>query len=657
MKLIKKASYIILLVIIIFLQTKYLFGADSAEYSVSLSSFSIPHPPGYPLYSFIGNIITRIIPIYSISWRAALLSSIPTVITSYIIYKILSLKTKNSLLSYFASLFYVFLFPIWLYAEVPEVFALNNLFIALITYLLIKNNIKCKNIYQYLVFFILGLCISHHHTFVLFIPGWYLLIKKNIKNQFFKKNIVKKISLILVGCSFYIYAPIASFFNPPIDWENAKTIEGFIRLITRSSYGTFNAYSNSIPNIGNQLFDAFSLFIFILHDFKVLGLIFLIFGVIYLVKNKNNFSIFLLITLLIHVFFLFYTNFILRSVFTLAIFERYLIFVYLNLIFIFTYGILFFLKFLNKIKNKYIYNKVIKNVFTYSAYIFLLLYLSICFYNNFKVISKLNTSSYFENYAKDVLNSVPKNSILFTKSDTPYFTTEYMYSIEKVRPDIKLIYIPLLTRDYYRNKIKIKYPEVFIPNFDIDTSKFYKSFLIENNKKMQIFFEAPYNEGNWLPYGLVWKYYPSKELAKEDTNNVIKVNNKLWNKYRIPNISDKLKNILFLFNVKELYSRQISKHIELLIINKQFDDALNLSDKYKYLLERDDYIVKKTKIYLLKKDCKNISAYITQIKKYEIFRQSEKELKMLLMYYAECDNKNPEIYQYIKLYQNYKKEL
>lgn len=657
MKLVKKAPYVLLLIIIIILQTKYLFGADSAEYSTALSSFSIPHPPGYPLYSFFGNIITRLIPIYSISWRASLLSSIPTVITSYIIFKTLSLKTKNALLSYFASFFYVFLFPIWLYAEVPEVFALNNLFIALITYLLVKNNIKSKYLYQYLVFLILGLSISHHHTFVLFIPGWYLLIKKNLKKQFFKKNKVKKIGLFLLGCSFYIYAPIASFFNPPIDWENAKTIEGFIRLITRSSYGTFNAYASSIPKIGNQLFNAFSLFIFILHDFKILGLIFLVLGVIYLLKNKNNFSIFILITLLIHIFFLFYTNFVLGSVFTLAVFERYLIFVYLNLIFIFAYGILFFINFINKIKTKYIYNKTIKRIFTYLIYIFFLLYLLICFYNNFDVISKLNTSPYFENYAKDVLNSIPKNSILFTKSDTPYFTAEYMYSIEKVRPDIKFIFVPLLTRDYYRNKVKNKYPEVFIPDFNMDSSKFYKSFLFENNKKMQIFFEAPYNYGSWLPYGLVWKYYPSKEHAKKDTNNIIQINNKLWNKYHIPNITGKLENILFILNLKSLYSRQISKYIDLLIINKQFDKAINLTNKYKYLLEKNDYIVKKTQIYLLQKDCSNIHGYINQIVKNETYKHSEKELKILIMYYAECDNNNPKVYEYIKLYKNYKKEL
>jgi tetratricopeptide (TPR) repeat protein len=42
--------------------------------------------------------------------------------------------------------------------------------------------------------------------------------------------------LFLAGCAFYLYMPIASFTNPPMNWGYARTKEGFLHAITRGQY-------------------------------------------------------------------------------------------------------------------------------------------------------------------------------------------------------------------------------------------------------------------------------------------------------------------------------------------------------------------------------------------------------------------------------------
>ncbi len=43
-------------------------------------------------------------------------------------------------------------------------------------------------------------------------------------------------ALFLAGCAFYLYMPIASATNPPMNWGYASTKEGFLHAITRGQY-------------------------------------------------------------------------------------------------------------------------------------------------------------------------------------------------------------------------------------------------------------------------------------------------------------------------------------------------------------------------------------------------------------------------------------
>ena len=50
--------------------------------------------------------------------------------------------------------------------------------------------------------------------------------------------------LVLLGLSFYMYMPIASEQNPPINWGYPRTWEGFMHAVTRGQYEKISPAAN-----------------------------------------------------------------------------------------------------------------------------------------------------------------------------------------------------------------------------------------------------------------------------------------------------------------------------------------------------------------------------------------------------------------------------
>ena len=146
-----------------------------------------------------------------------------------------------------------------------------------------------------------------------------------------------------------------------IEALTAKTFDGFVRLITRSSYGVFKAYDASSGNITNQIFDSLSFFIFVFHDFRMVGLFFAIIGAFRLKAKSKQIFTFFVTTMLIHLFFLFYTNFSLSGSFTIAMYERFLIPIYLLFIIPFAFGITYSYEVLALFSRKWVKNNSLKD--------------------------------------------------------------------------------------------------------------------------------------------------------------------------------------------------------------------------------------------------------------------------------------------------------
>lgn len=601
------------------LQSLFIFGGDSAEFSLAGQTWSIPHPPGYPLYSLLANSI-NLLPIETTPWRISILSSLPSILSGYILYRILRRFSISHSISLICGVFFLILFPVWLYSIVPEVFLLNIFLVVSATYALILFSDTNKKIYIFIFAYLIGVSFSHHHIFMLFIPGWIYMVmdKYGILKKYFKTIIF----FIIMGAIFYLYAPIASIFNPPLDYENAKTIEGFIRLATRATYGTFNAYNGVKPSLSVQLSSFLTIFLLIFRDFQILGIFFVSLGLFQALQVIKKWSYFFLIALICHLLFFYLAKFDLSNSFHLAIFERFLISLYFILIIYGAIGLSEVIRILN------FYFKIIVFLLFLSSVVLIGL-------SNYKSLRNIHNLSTFNVLGSDIIKSVPYGSILYVGNDHTVFPTLYHLFGLKKRQDVVLIQMHLFRNTNYISQFQKKYPHVYAPN-NLNTPEGFKIFL-KRNESYGIYFETPLRLGYWLPHGLLWKYYSTKELLEKDLKNESIINEYLWNSvYKIPKIDKDLKRVLHLQVIQDYYIQSYISFAKILHLSKQYEkekEVLIIAQQYRP--QNKDVLSSLLNLYIEQKDCTRAGQLL------DINNRGTRDGQNEVLYHKHCDKKRP----------------
>ncbi|MCL4374994.1 DUF2723 domain-containing protein [Patescibacteria group bacterium] len=627
------------------LQTRFLFGGDSSEYVLTAQTWSIPHPPGYPLYSFLINLIRICLPVYTVAWRVALLSSLPTIASALLIYWLAHYFLKRRLPALAAAFLYLVLFPVWQYSLVPEVFALNNLFILLITALIVKYQHRPHSRYLSLICIGLGLALVHHQSIIFFLPAWYGLLRHRPPPRWRHRYLL----FFLMGLAFYLYVPLAASRHPLIDWENAATISGFFRLITRSSYGTFAAFSGSVPNLFNQLINVFSLLIFIIKDFRLIGIVFILLGLNRIRKFQPALFRFLVIALIAQLFFIFLLNFWLSASFSLAIYERFLLATYTILPIPFAFGVAEFTDLMDRTAKRWLHSLDLRRLVAGGSRLFVVLFIIIVAATNFPSIRQLASDRRFETVARSLLSSLPKNALVYLQNDSLYFTANYLNTQEKIRPDVHLLTIQMLSRDYYRQRLHRELPDLYLPPV---TSHMVYDFLQKNSRHFPIFFEIPGLKDYWLPYGLVWKYYPSVNAAQSDIKTALAFNYRYWTTQLPKPLDPAAEKILFLNDLQSTVADMYRQFGEMLVLQKQYAPAEAI---FKQILSgyqsgNNDIYLSLLKLNLAKNNCVKAKLYLEKLRPENSLNQTKERL----LYYHQCDHNNPEIYRFLEQYNRLK---
>ena len=110
---------------------------DSSEMVVSPYVLGVAHPPGYPLFTLLGHLFTYL-PIFNIAYRINIFSMFFSLLALVFCFEILKKLIKNDLISIICVAFLAITRLIWEYSIVAEVFALNNFFVLLLFYIVIK---------------------------------------------------------------------------------------------------------------------------------------------------------------------------------------------------------------------------------------------------------------------------------------------------------------------------------------------------------------------------------------------------------------------------------------------------------------------------------------------------------------------------------------
>lgn len=626
--------FIFSLIFYLFFQSFSIYGGDAGDLATAAAVGGIAHPPGFPLYTFLGWLLTKTT-IFSTAWRIGLLSSIPTAVSLAFLYLVLIKIYKKNIPVLIAIFSLVFSYIVWLYAEVIEVFGLNSFFAAVLIYLAISFYYEHKNKYLYLIFVVFGFAIAHHQ-FILFLSPVLIYFFYYFRKLIFKKS--KKLIflapfLLFVGFLPYFYTYFSAKSIPMLSWNNPVNFINIFHLFSREAYGTFYSGASFGQSFHSRLIQIPAYFSFIINDFTIIGFLLIILGIINDIRNvilsKKHFQelFFLLGFIFTGPFFYFYGAYLITNEFQLGIYEKFLTLSYLFLPYYLCSGIILIvnatIRFLS-VK----FPKVNLNLINLSApFLFMVIPLSL-FIINYPKISILKTDFTAENLSNDILKTVDQNGILLLERDSPLFNTQYMLLVEKLRPDVKIFhYQKLFMQDNYDEFLKY-HSELKFPRKE--DSNFANNFINLNYNNFPIYSISildtdPKLEYQWVRMGILYRLYKKGQYPK--TDYIANMNKKYWSIYTDPLKGSlrKYRNLL-LSNVLVFYEDGHRETAEIFIDAKKYKEALYHIDK------------------AIEINPDNFENYFTQSRAYYYLNQCDKAKHSIL----KAQNVNPERLEYNK---------
>ena len=482
-------GFIAFLIFFLF-QSQAVVAGDSGDMVTAAVTFGVPHPPGYPLYAFVGWLASQL-PFFTPAWRVGLLSSLPHAIVIALVYLLVSTLTKKRYIGVFSAVLLLSNYIFFLYSVTPEVFGLFDLFFIGIIYLLIRRHALSLGA------FVFGLSLTHHHVILFLVPACvYWLWGEKFK--------IKYLVYFLAGLLPYVYVCIAARGLSMINWDRAVDISSFIRLITRSDYGTF--VSGGV--FGSQLVDRFLQILayarFIVLDFTWVGVVFIFLGFFSLWKQNRKLCVFFLLALVfIGPGFFFYASFPLANRFTLGTYERFLLPSYILFVIIAGVGLAELSVIVQSMLKQRKLSRLAPLVLGIGFFVLLLYPLSqlgVTFWRFYGMPADRTA----DNLGRDVLAPLPEHSILLLGRDSTLFSTQYVRYALLFRPDVIVLHTSRLNSLDYQTVIHMVFPQIsFSKSGDPITNS-----IISQYPTVRIFSNDTLNVGTgwyWVPYGLTYE--------------------------------------------------------------------------------------------------------------------------------------------------------
>ena len=386
------------------------FSSDGGELITASVTLGIPHPPGYPTYILLGKLIS-LLPAGTVAFRfnlfSALSASVAAGFVSATAFESLG-GTKSARSVALATGITFALAPlVWSQAVVTEVYALNLALLAVFLCALLGQRSAV------LTGLLLGLSITTHLTSILMLPMAIVLTTLGQR--------LRLITGVFLGLIPLLALPILANQGSPIVWGNPTTIRGWLWLISGQLYK-----ANLRPPESTYFLNRLSSWgKVILGQFAFLGWLFVVIGIAVDRQGTR------------------------RMVWLLSTAALYMLFS-------FAYGtsdsILFLMPTLLLISP--VLAAGLSRVGRWSLLLPLVLLLL-----NFNQ-QNLREEQLVRPLVEGFLSELPQEAILLTPGDQSIFTLWYFKHVEGQRPDLLLVDSNLLAFDWYRDRLKLQYPEL-----------------------------------------------------------------------------------------------------------------------------------------------------------------------------------------------------
>lgn len=216
---------------------------DAVMLQMQVAVLGITHPTGYPTYLTLTHFFTYL-PVGDVAYRVNLASAAYGALAVVVVFGAGYLLSRRVVASAVAAVAFGLGGAIWSQAVIAEVYTMNALLIALTIVCLLLWRDRERDRYLLLAAFLCGLCLTHHLTSGLLLPASLLFVGLVDWRRLLEwRLMLKSAGLFFLGLTPYLYLPIRSWMDAPMDANNPSNFERFWYVVSGGNLtGSFFAY-------------------------------------------------------------------------------------------------------------------------------------------------------------------------------------------------------------------------------------------------------------------------------------------------------------------------------------------------------------------------------------------------------------------------------
>ncbi|XP_055719188.1 transmembrane protein 260-like isoform X1 [Salvelinus fontinalis] len=442
-------------------------GGDSGELITAACELGVAHPPGYPVFTLLAWLALSLLPYLSLSVSPAhsvnLLSSLLGAGASgALCFTVCRLAGSGPGAVLAGGVFAVSRLS-WQWSVVAEVFSLNNLFVGLLFSL--TTSFHCadsapqRRKVSHWGALCCGLGLCNQHTLVLYVVviiPWVLL-------QLYSHRELSVCGLMSLGLCFlggllpYVYLPISSYLNTARwSWGDQTSLSGLFTHLLRTEYGTFSlAKAEGTGNLTMMLKAQLD---HCMADLSLPVLVLAGLGLFLVSWDRRRRVVPWLLTtmlLLYSLFFAWRANLDISRPLLLGVVERFwlqsdaVVCVMAGLGLSWTH---------TGLERRLGHG----GLWRAGGWLFTVGVLAHMVHSNHRECDQ-SINSVVERFGRELLASVPPDSIILTRGDLPGNSLRYLHYCQGVRPDVHLVDQEMMTYSWYVAKLGQHHPGVHFP--------------------------------------------------------------------------------------------------------------------------------------------------------------------------------------------------
>lgn len=219
---------------------------DSVMLQVQAAVLGMTGPTGEPTWVMLTHLFTYL-PFGDVAYRVNLASAVYAAVTVFLVFVAGYLLSRRVVAALVAALAFGLGGTFWSQAVIAEIYTLNTLLIMLPIISLLLWRERRRDRYLLLTCFLLGLAPTNHLTSALVIPTAFLFVGLvDWRKLVDWRLVLKGAGLFVLGLSPYLYLPIRSSMDPPMNEADPSNWPRFWEFVTGSDLlGVFGQFGPS----------------------------------------------------------------------------------------------------------------------------------------------------------------------------------------------------------------------------------------------------------------------------------------------------------------------------------------------------------------------------------------------------------------------------